>query len=232
MKSDIVHRRETYTMPHGRFVAYYRVSTAQQGRSGLGLEAQRAAVREWLNGGDWQLVAEYEDVESGKRDDRAGLQAALNACRLRGAKLVIAKLDRLSRDAAFLLTLQNGGVGFIACDMPEANELTVGIMAVVAQAERKMISTRTKAALAAAKARGTVLGGYRGGRKPNPQEGAEARKRHADDFAARLQPIVAPMRDQGMSLRQIAARLAADSIETPNGGAWSADAVRRVLLRT
>jgi DNA invertase Pin-like site-specific DNA recombinase len=218
-------------MPSGKFVAYYRVSTARQGRSGLGLDAQKAAVREWLNGGDWQLVGEHQDVESGKRNDRAGLQAALDACRLRGATLVIAKLDRLSRDAAFLLALQNGGVKFIAVDMPEANELTVGIMAVVAQAERKMISARTKAALTAAKARGRVLGGYRGGRKPDPQVGADARKRQAEDFAARLLPVVAPLHAQGLSLRQIAAQLAADSISTPNGGAWSADAVRRVLLR-
>ncbi len=218
-------------MPSGKFIAYYRVSTARQGRSGLGLEAQRAAVLEWLNGGNWQLVGEFQDVESGKNNDRAGLQEALNACRLRGAKLVIAKLDRLSRDAAFLLTLQSGGVSFVAVDMPEANELTVGIMAVVAQAERKMTSARTKAALAAAKARGTVLGGYRGGRKPDPQEGAEARRRQAEAFAARVLPVVAPLREQGLSLREIAARLTADSIATPNGGAWSADAVRRVLLR-
>ena len=218
-------------MPSGKFAAYYRVSTARQGRSGLGLDAQKAAVREWLNGGDWQLVGEFQDVESGKRNDRAGLQAALEASRLRGATLVIAKLDRLSRDAAFLLTLQNGGVKFIAVDMPEANELTVGIMAVVAQAERKMISSRTKAALTAAKARGRVLGGYKGGRKPDPQEGVQAIKAQADAFAARVRPLVDDLRGQGMSLRQIAERLETEGVETARGGAWTADAVRRVMQR-
>lgn len=218
-------------MPSGKFAAYYRVSTARQGRSGLGLDAQKVAVREWLNGGDWQLVGEFQDVESGKRNDRAGLQAALEASRLRGATLVIAKLDRLSRDAAFLLTLQNGGVKFIAVDMPEANELTVGIMAVVAQAERKMISSRTKAALTAAKARGRVLGGYKGGRKPDPQEGVQAIKAQADAFAARVRPLVDDLRGQGMSLRQIAERLETEGVETARGGAWTADAVRRVMQR-
>ena len=218
-------------MPSGKFAAYYRVSTARQGRSGLGLDAQKAAVREWLNGGDWQLVGEFQDVESGKRNDRAGLQAALEASRLRGATLVIAKLDRLSRDAAFLLTLQNGGVKFIAVDMPEANELTVGIMAVVAQAERKMISSRTKAALTAAKARGRVLGGYKGGRMPDPQEGVQAIKAQADAFAARVRPLVDDLRGQGMSLLQIAERLETEGVETARGGAWTADAVRRVMQR-
>ena len=218
-------------MPSGKFVAYYRVSTARQGRSGLGLEAQKAAVMDWLNSGDWQLVAEHQDVESGKSAGRAGLQAALEACRLRGATLVIAKLDRLSRDAAFLLALQNGGVKFTAVDMPEANEITVGIMAVVAQAERKMISTRTKAALTAAKARGQVLGGYRGGKKPDHQEGVKALKQQADAFAARVLPLVQEMRGQGFSLNKIAERLQAGGVETARGGLWTADAVKRVMAR-
>src|SRR6478609_1044909 len=145
-------------MAKGRYVSYLRVSTDRQGRSGLGLEAQRKAVEDFLNGGRWDLIAEFVEVESGKRDDRPKLAEALGLCRLHNATLVIAKLDRLSRDAAFLLGLQKAGVRFVAADMPEANELVVGIMAVVAQAERKMISTRTKAALAAAKARGARLG--------------------------------------------------------------------------
>ena len=152
-------------MARGSFVSYLRVSTQQQGRSGLGLEAQRRAVLDYLDGGKWKLVAEFVEVESGKRDDRPKLQAALSYCKLTGATLVIAKLDRLSRDAHFLLglqkELQKSGLRFIAADMPEANELTIGIMAVVAQAERKMISDRTKAALQAAKAKGTRLGGWR-----------------------------------------------------------------------
>ena len=146
-------------MTDGRYVAYYRVSTAKQGRSGLGLDAQREAVRGFLNGSNWSLLAEHTEVESGKRDDRPELAIALRTCRLTGASLIIARLDRLSRDAAFLLNLEKAGVEFVAADMPNANRLTVRLMAVIAQEEREMISARTKAALTAAKARGTTLGG-------------------------------------------------------------------------
>src|SRR5918993_946126 len=145
-------------MAKGSYVSYLRVSTDRQGRSGLGLEAQRKTVEDFLNGGRWDLIAEFVEVESGKRDDRPKLREAMAFCRLHNATLVIAKLDRLSRDAHFLLGLQKAGVRFVAADMPEANEMVVGILAVVAQAERKMISERTKAALAAAKARGKRLG--------------------------------------------------------------------------
>ena len=122
---------------HGKFVSYLRVSTKRQGESGLGLEAQRASVDAWLNGGRWQLVEEHVEVESGKRaDNRPALNKALEACRAYSAKLVIAKLDRLSRDAHFLLGLEKAGVEFVAVDMPHANRLTVGIMALVAEQER------------------------------------------------------------------------------------------------
>jgi len=127
----------------GKFVAYLRVSTARQGHSGLGLEAQRAAVAGFLSRANLRLMAELVEVESGCRDDRPKLAEALTACRLHNATLIIAKLDRLSRDAHFLLGLQKAGVQFVAADMPEANEMVVGLMAVVAQAERKMISDRT-----------------------------------------------------------------------------------------
>src|SRR5215213_8201786 len=149
-------------MAEGVFVAYYRVSTERQGRSGLGLLAQRKAVEDFLNGGNWRLVAEFTEIESGKLSDRPALVKAIQACRLRRAKLVIAKLDRLSRDAHFLLGLEKAGVDFVAADMPTANQLTVGIMAMVADEERRMISKRVKEALAAAKARGVQLGGNRG----------------------------------------------------------------------
>jgi DNA invertase Pin-like site-specific DNA recombinase len=143
---------------YGKFVSYLRVSTKRQGESGLGLEAQRAAVETWL-GGRWQLVEEFVEVESGKRaDNHPALARAFEACKAFNAKLVIAKLDRLSRDAHFLLGLEKAGVEFIAVDMPHANRLTVGIMALVAEQEREAISQRTKAALAAARARGVRLG--------------------------------------------------------------------------
>jgi DNA invertase Pin-like site-specific DNA recombinase len=149
-------------MAEGTFVAYYRVSTEKQGRSGLGLDAQRKAVDDYLNGGKWDLAAEFTEIESGKNSDRPALAKALQACRVYGARLVIAKLDRLSRDAHFLLGLEKAGVDFVAADMPHANRLTVGIMAMVADEERRMISARTKAALAEAKKRGKKLGGFRG----------------------------------------------------------------------
>jgi DNA invertase Pin-like site-specific DNA recombinase len=149
-------------MTKGRHVAYYRVSTAKQGRSGLGLDAQRKAVMDYLNGGSWDLAGEFLEIESGKLDRRPELEKALAMCELTGATLVVAKLDRLSRNVAFLATLQDSGARFVAADMPEANELTIHIMAAVAQAERKAISRRTKEALAAAKARGVRLGGFRG----------------------------------------------------------------------
>jgi DNA invertase Pin-like site-specific DNA recombinase len=141
-------------VPSLKLVAYEQVSTARQGRSGLGLEAQRKAIDDFAAGRGAEVLARFTEVESGGKDDRPELDKALQLARLRGATLVIAKLDRLSRNAAFLLTLQASSVRFVACDMPEANNLTVGIMALVAQQEREAISRRTKEALAAAKARG------------------------------------------------------------------------------
>src|SRR5688572_7815435 len=132
----------------GNFDAYYRVSTDRQGKSGLGLEAQQQAVRDYLNGGRWQLVAEVVEVESGKRSDRPKLQEALRLCRLHGATLVIAKLDRLARNVNFVSNLMESGVDFVAVDFPQANRLTVHILAAVAEHEAEAISARTKAALA------------------------------------------------------------------------------------
>src|SRR3954468_24556747 len=148
-----------FGMAEGAFVAYYRVSAERQGRSGLGLEAQRKAVEDFLNGGNWRLVNEFTEVESGEQADRPALAKVFRACRLHGAKLVIAKLDRLSRGAHFLLGLEKAGVDFVAADMPSANRLTVGVMALVAEEEGRAISRRTKEALAAAKRRGVQLGG-------------------------------------------------------------------------
>jgi DNA invertase Pin-like site-specific DNA recombinase len=150
---------------YGKFVAYFRVSTDRQGKSGLGLEAQRKSVLDFLDGGRWSLVAEFTEVESGKRSDRPQLAKSLDVCRRQKAKLVIAKLDRLSRNLAFIATLMESGVEFVAVDNPHANKLTVHILAAVAQHEREMISERTKAALSAARARGTRHRGAEGERE-------------------------------------------------------------------
>ena len=148
------------TAHSGNFVAYYRVSTSKQGKSGLGLEAQQMAVLEYLNGGSWELVEEFTEIESGKRADRKELAAALKACKKQGATLVVAKLDRLARNLGFVVALMESGVEFICCDMPQANKFTIQILAAVAENERDNISVRTKAGLAAAKARGVVLGNH------------------------------------------------------------------------
>ena len=221
-------------MSAGAFVSYLRVSTERQGRSGLGLEAQRQAVADFLAGGSWRHVAELVEVESGSRDNRPRLSEAMALCRLHGATLVIAKLDRLSRDAAFLLNLQKAGVRFVAADMPEANELVVGIMAVVAQAERKMISARTKAALAAAKARGVRLGKPENlsNREAGQVRGRAQQARRATERGQDLEPVIAAVRLEGaVSLRQFAAALNARGIPAPRGGVWSAAQVQRVLAK-
>ena len=220
-------------MAEGRFVAYYRVSAAKQGASGLGLEAQRKAVTDYLDGGNWTLLAEHAEIESGKRSDRPALANAFRDCKLKKATLVIAKLDRLSRDAHFLLGLEKAGVDFVAVDMPNANRMTVGIMAVVAEEERRMISARTKAALAAAKARGVKLGGKRPNHRDiNPALGRAARTQASDEFAQCVGPVAAELRRAGMSLRQIVAELEKRGIRTMRGGAWTAMTVRNVLLRS
>lgn len=222
-------------MAEGAFVAYSRVSTARQGKSGLGLEAQREAVTSYLNGGNWSLVAEFTEVESGKRSDRPELAKAFQACRVYGAKLVIAKLDRLSRDAHFLLGLEKAGVDFVAADMPHANRLTVGIMAMVADEERRMISQRTKAALAAAKKRGVKLGGDRGVRlsRAARKAGREAQVTRANERAADLAPIIHELKRGGVaSLSSIARALTERRIPTPRGGSqWTATQIARTVAR-
>jgi len=224
-------------MAQGKFISYLRVSTAKQGRSGLGLEAQREAILQYLNGGGWQLLAEHVEVETGKHDDRPQLQAALEDCRRRGATLLIAKLDRLSRDAHFLIGLQKSNVDFVAVDMPQANPFTIGIMALVAQQEREAISARTKAALAAAKARGQKLGTpenlTQAARLTGAALASEARAAKADDFAARVRPLIAEMQHEGLSLNAIAKQLNQDGVLTARGkiGAWKAQSVKNLLER-
>jgi DNA invertase Pin-like site-specific DNA recombinase len=219
----------------GNFVAYYRVSTQRQGRSGLGLEAQQEAVRNYLNGGDWRLVGEFTEVESGKRKDRPKLAEALAACRVHGARLVLARLDRLARNAHFLLGLKEAGVEFVAADMPEANHLTVGIMALVAEHTAKVISDNTKAALKAAKARGVKLGGFRAGAKLTAkarQAGVKAVQARADARAVDLAPIVHELQAASItSLRGIADELNRRGIRTPRGCQWQAGQVSQLLAR-
>jgi DNA invertase Pin-like site-specific DNA recombinase len=222
-------------MAQGKFVVYLRVSTKRQGDSGLGLEAQQRAVTDYLNGGAWTVAGEFVEVESGKSDtNRPQLQRAIQACRVYGAKLLIAKFDRLSRDAHFLLGLEKAGIEFVATDNPHANRLTVGIMALVADEERRAISARTKAALAAAKARGVKLGGDRGATLSTEAKakGVAAVQARADSRAADLAPVVAALRAAGAtSLRTLAAGLNRAGIAPPRGTTWSPMAVSRLLVR-
>lgn len=223
-------------MANGNFVAYFRVSTAKQGRSGLGLEAQQEAVHRYLNGGQWSLIAGLVEVESGKRNDRPKLAEALRLCRLHRATLIIAKLDRLARNTAFIANLMESGVDFVAVDFPQANKLTVHILAAVAEHEAAMISKRTKDALAAAKARGVKLGGDPASLSGQAQKGALAsaktRGEKASAHATDILPMIDHMRVSGASLRQMAAELTAKSIPTARGGSgWTAMAVKRLLDR-
>jgi DNA invertase Pin-like site-specific DNA recombinase len=225
-------------MARGKFIAYYRVSTRRQGASGLGLEAQREAVQGYLNGGSWQLVDEIVEVESGKRDDRPQLARALDLCRAWRATLIIAKLDRLARNVEFTARLMNSGVEFIAVDFPQANRLTIHILAAMAEHEREMISSRTKAALAAAKARGIKLGGDRGGlttkgRTRGNERSAKVRRERAAQSAASLLPVIERLRREGVTTAQGLARaLNAEGVPTVSGsGQWQANSVLRVLRR-
>jgi DNA invertase Pin-like site-specific DNA recombinase len=215
----------------GKWVSYLRVSTDKQGKSGLGLEAQRKAVADFLNGGRWQLLTEFVEVESGNRSDRPQLASALAACKKHKAKLVIAKLDRLARNVNFVSGLMETGVEFVAADMPFANKLTIHILAAVAEHEREAISARTKAALAAAKARGVKLGGPK--LRLAQLNGATANKAEADRFAANTLPLIREAQKAGASsLRAIADILNARGVRTARGGRWAATQVRDIMLRT
>jgi DNA invertase Pin-like site-specific DNA recombinase len=212
------------------------VSTDRQGRSGLGLEAQRDAVRVHLSHRSATLIEEVTEVESGKRADRPKLAEALRLCRLHNATLIIAKLDRLARNVAFVSGLMESGVEFVAVDFPQANRLTVHILAAVAEHEAAMISQRTRDALAAAKARGVKLGGdparfaavrHLGNPASAISRSAKARRRAAD-----IAPLARDFLEAGMSLRQIAYELDRRAVGTPRGvGTWSATQVQRILQR-
>ena len=217
-------------------VRLYRVSTAEQGHSGLGLEAQQASVRAFVGSQGWTLISEHSDIASGKDDRRPGFQAALLKCRQLGAVLVAARLDRITRRAHTLSQLLEDGVSIRAADMPGADDLMMRIYAAMAQKERELISARTKAALAAAKARGTVLGGdrgYRPARGPDAAAAAQARRLEAERTAYRLAIEVETSRAAGLvSHAALAQALTARGVPTPRGGAvWTHTTVARVRAR-
>lgn len=208
-----------------RYVAYYRVSTDRQGKSGLGLDAQREAARR--HAGSGELVAEYTEVESGSRSDRPELSAALDHCRRAGAVLVIAKLDRLGRNVHFIAGLMESGVEFVACDNPHASRLMLHLLAAFAEHEREQISQRTKAALQAAKARGVKLG------NPELDEINDARRQEADAFAASMAERIEELRAEGFTtMREIRDELNQREIPTASGnGRWHLPTVHALIER-
>lgn len=214
----------------GNFVAYYRVSTARQGQSGLGLEAQKEAVENYLNGGNWNLLEEFTEVETGKGSNalekRPVLKQAIAYAKQHKAKLIIAKLDRLARNVFFVSALMESKVPFVCADMPEANELTLHIMAAMAQYEAKRISERTKEALKAAKRRGVELGTIE-----NLQKGNNDRQEKAQQFAAKLKSTLEGFKAQGLTQRQMVEQLNQIGVKTSAGKEWKLMTLQRVLKR-
>lgn len=219
-------------MAQGKFVAYFRVSTARQGQSGLGLEAQQAQVETYLNGGRWTLLAGFTEVETGKGsntlDKRPQLRAALELCRKRKATLVIAKLDRLARNVHFVSGLIESGVEFVAADMPQANKVMIQMHAVMAEWERDQISRRTRDALAATKARGVRLGvaGPANLRFVNDQRHAVA-----GEYANKMRGVLLGLKARGLSQRAMVAELNALDLPSPRGVRWHLPTLQRVLAR-
>lgn len=222
-------------MSEQKFISYLRVSTERQGRSGLGLDAQRQTVLEYINGGCSTLIAEFIEVESGRRVDRPELAKALASCRIHAATLVVAKLDRLARNAHFLLGLKEAGVDFVCCDLPTANRLTVGILAVVAEEEARLISERTRAALAAARVRGVRLGHPNltlPARRKGSLSSAAVRARKANLRARDLKPLIDQLSNQGChQISELALALNARGVPASRGGRWSATQVARLVDR-
>jgi DNA invertase Pin-like site-specific DNA recombinase len=212
------------------FVAYYRVSTQGQGNSGLGLDAQRAAVHAHVQQVGGGLIGEFTEIESGALDERTELNLALKQCRAQKALLVIAKLDRLARSVHFIAQLLNSGVEFVAADMPHANKLTIHIIAAVAEYEREVIAQRTKAALSAAKLRGVRLGNPRAAEAAH--KGREIMRDEANDYARGLMPIFEGLRTKGVSsYSELARALAERGIPTRRGGQWTAAGVSNIVKR-
>jgi DNA invertase Pin-like site-specific DNA recombinase len=219
--------------PVRRYTPYYRVSTQKQGASGLGLDVQRAAVQSFV-ADPAQLGTEYVEIESGKKNHRPQLLAAIAEARRVGATLLIAKLDRLSRNAGFIFALRDSGVDFVCCDMPDANTLTVGLFAVIAQHERETISKRTKDALAAKKARGAQLGSPQNFTTTVIAQGQATMQRNAREHQANRQAaqLAELLRAKGQTLWQIAAKLNEVGYRTRRGKEFQATTVRRLLPAT
>jgi DNA invertase Pin-like site-specific DNA recombinase len=208
------------------YIAYYRVSTDRQGLSGLGLEVQKESVALHINEQD-RLISEYTEIESGKRhSNRPQLLKAIEECRKRKATLLIARLDRLARNVAFISALMDNGTDFIACDIPEANRLTIHILASVAEHERETISKRTKDALQQAKARGKKLG------NPNPLEALKTARLATNHLkpAPEVLNLIHQWKNEGRALREIARELNRLNIKTPRGNQWYASSVKNQLL--
>ena len=206
-----------------RYVAYFRVSTEKQGKSGLGLAAQHSLVERFLSEGD-EVVAEYVEVQSGKNDQRVELWKAINHAKKHDAKLLIAKLDRFSRKVSFIASIMEQGIGLVVAEMPHATDFQLHIFAALAQEERRLISERTRSALAEAKKRGVVLG-------KNGKVLAEQNRKAANDRAELLRPFIMPMVKQGLSLSKIAHRLNEMGIPTVRGGRFYAEQVSLILQR-
>jgi len=215
-----------------KYIAYYRVSTDKQGESGLGLEAQKSSVINFISEDDI-LINEYREVESGKNNERIQLLEALSECKRVDATLLIAKLDRLSRNAAFIFTLKDSGVKFKCVDMPEANSVTIGIMAVLAQDERERISHRTKVALAALKAKGVKLGKPENLTDEARRRSVEARKKKANsnEHNTKATSLIKALRSNGASFRDIAQELNDSGFKTSRDSYFSAMTVKRLYDR-
>ena len=209
------------------YVSYLRVSTDRQGATGYGIDAQREAIQRFTQ---QSVLAEYVEVESGKNDNRPQMALALEHCKRVGATLVIAKLDRLSRRVSFVANLLESGVEFVACDNPHANKMTIQIMAVMAEYERDQTSKRTKEALAAAKARGVKLGGYRGADMTNARKAAAVlKKEKAQAFRDSVFLVVKGALEVGGSLTAAASILNSKGVPTSAGASWCAKTVSRVI---
>lgn len=207
------------------FVSYIRVSTTEQGKSGLGLDAQRQAVNEYLARESGRLLCEFVEVESGSRNDRTQLNDAIELCKRKKATLLIAKLDRLARNVAFISTLMESGLDFLAADNPHANKLMIHMLAAFAEHERDQIRARTKAALAAAKARGVVLGRY-GREVLSKMNHAKAVERAGD-----LAPVIIELRTRGLTVQQITEVMNQRRIPTVRGKRWHPATVHSLIRR-